>query len=506
VTDARSARLRWRGGVYVVAGTLAASAAAQAFAHPSGRDAAVAGSGAVGLAAVMAVPVVLDARFGRRTSSGPAVSAVLPFVLPWSWTVLAVVVAAVASGLSIRRYRSTPGGMALGASGVIVSAATGAAVVRHLLPATPSPFVGAAVALVGAAAYFAIGSVVLATVGARWDDRHRPLPRREHLVNWVVAMAGAALAVESPWLLSVWALVVAAVTATGAQRQRLLEERARLSGVIALAETVRQRPTRAAVTNEVLDAVRKLLHTPSARLGAEPDTGELGVAITPSTDDDACWLVAGDRRGHPPAYLGRYRDEEAATLRLIAAVANGAWDTAALLEQARYEARHDSLSGLLNRLGTEEALAAHLAAADEAGNHLGIVFIDLDNLKAVNDTYDHEAGDALIVASARRLVDIVARHEQIGRWGGDEFVVIIDGDPRAEDLLAVAERIVEAFRAPVTLPNGATTSATVSVGAVLYPDAAADLADVIQAADCQAIAVKRAGKNGYALDIGVSAC
>jgi diguanylate cyclase (GGDEF)-like protein len=485
--------------LYGVAAVVGTCASALALAAPTARDAGVAAVASAGLTAAMVVPVVLDVRSGRRTSSGPAVSGVLPFVLGWAWCVLAVVVAAVASGLHIRRYRTTPGGMALGASSVIVCAAAGAAVVRALLPAGVSPLGAAALAIVGAASYFAVGAAVLSVVGARWDDRHRVLPRQENLVNWVVAAVGAALAVASTPLLGLWALVVVAVGAAGAQRQRLSDERLRLAGVVALADAVRRCPSRDAVTHTVLDATRRLLHTPTARVGVPPATGEIGVAVDVANDAPGSWLVAGERHGHPPAYLGRYRPDELATLQLVAAVATGAWDTATLLEKATYEARHDRLTGVLNRAGMEEELGSRLEDAHRCGHRLGVLFVDLDNLKYVNDTYDHDVGDALIVESARRLTSSVGDDRSVGRWGGDEFVAIIGDDPGPVDLLAAAERIVDAFRRTVTLPNGAVVTATVSVGGVLFPDAATDLDGLLRGADANAIAVKRAGKNGHAV-------
>jgi diguanylate cyclase (GGDEF)-like protein/PAS domain S-box-containing protein len=121
-------------------------------------------------------------------------------------------------------------------------------------------------------------------------------------------------------------------------------------------------------------------------------------------------------------------------------------------ERKRLERRaiHDPLTGLPNRTLVMDRLSHALHRRVRTGASVAVLFIDLDRFKAVNDTRGHEVGDAVLVAAARRLESMVRGVDTVGRLSGDEFVVIAenpDGDPRAD---ALAQRIVEGFKLPLS--------------------------------------------------------
>ncbi len=125
-----------------------------------------------------------------------------------------------------------------------------------------------------------------------------------------------------------------------------------------------------------------------------------------------------------------------------------------LEEELKYRAFHDTLTGLPNRALFVREAGAALEAARAVGRTAGVLFVDLDDFKVVNDTMGHSVGDELLVAVAARLADTVRESDTAARLGGDEFALLIDdaADPDAVD--AFAERIVAAFTEPFTPEHG----------------------------------------------------
>ena len=104
---------------------------------------------------------------------------------------------------------------------------------------------------------------------------------------------------------------------------------------------------------------------------------------------------------------------------------------------------HDALTGLANRVSFDERLAAAMASADRHGDCLGVIYLDIDDFKSINDKYGHSAGDAVLVAMARRLEGAVRSEDVVARLGGDEFVVILPRLDGAADLERVAAKLRE---------------------------------------------------------------
>jgi diguanylate cyclase (GGDEF)-like protein len=131
-------------------------------------------------------------------------------------------------------------------------------------------------------------------------------------------------------------------------------------------------------------------------------------------------------------------------------------------------ALRDDLTGLHSRVVFREALERAFARRDRALTEPGLVFVDLNAFKPVNDTYGHAAGDTVLREVARRLEDVVRATDLAIRLGGDEFVVLLEEVPYVEDaatsVARIAERIAEAVARPITLAGGQTVCVSASVG------------------------------------------
>jgi len=168
-----------------------------------------------------------------------------------------------------------------------------------------------------------------------------------------------------------------------------------------------------------------------------------------------------------------------------------------LEEELKHRAFHDALTGLPNRLLFQDRIAQQVATAKRTGRITGVLFVDLDDFKVVNDTKGHGVGDELLVAAAGRLNTLVRESDTAARLGGDEFAVLVGN---AESIAAVettAERIVEAFREPFPLPTGLVTT-TVTVGVATTMDGT-DTDELLRHADLALYAAKAAGKRQWRL-------
>ncbi|MFD1733446.1 EAL domain-containing protein [Deinococcus malanensis] len=152
-----------------------------------------------------------------------------------------------------------------------------------------------------------------------------------------------------------------------------------------------------------------------------------------------------------------------------------------LAEQLRYQAQHDTLTGLANRQLFEEALHRALDAARHVEGELGVLFIDVDNFKSVNDSLGHEAGDQVLQEIARRLRQCVQHGDTVARISGDEFTMILPFAAEA-DALEVARRITEALSHPFqVLDREIRVSA--SIGITLTPEGGGDPETLHRSAD-----------------------
>ena len=153
-------------------------------------------------------------------------------------------------------------------------------------------------------------------------------------------------------------------------------------------------------------------------------------------------------------------------------------------------ALHDPLTGLANRRLFNELLDGDLARKQRSGQPLAIAFIDLDGLKAVNDTYGHDAGDLVLCETARRLLATVRGADFVARFGGDEFVIAYEpNDPNSDDL---SQRIERALSAPINLTPTTSVSCPASIGTAETGTVGHHAAALLAAADDAMYEMKRA--------------
>jgi diguanylate cyclase (GGDEF)-like protein/PAS domain S-box-containing protein len=164
--------------------------------------------------------------------------------------------------------------------------------------------------------------------------------------------------------------------------------------------------------------------------------------------------------------------------------------------EANYLAYHDPLTGLYNRVNFEEYLNHILPLSKRNNSLLALLFIDLDRFKVINDTLGHDIGDRVLIEVAQRLKKIMRESDFIARWGGDEFVVILENLHSASDAARVAKHIVEALQQPIQVEKNKLLT-TASIGIALCPEDSTDAQTLIKYADSAMYLAKDKGKNNY---------
>jgi diguanylate cyclase (GGDEF)-like protein len=161
-----------------------------------------------------------------------------------------------------------------------------------------------------------------------------------------------------------------------------------------------------------------------------------------------------------------------------------------------YLAHVDSVTALPNRHEFNERLAFALAKADRFETAVGLLLLDLDNFKVVNDTLGHDNGDLLLKMVADRLVQTLRSNDVICRIGGDEFVIIVEPSDDAVEIDGVARKILAALAAPFALGSH-QLYVSASIGVSVYPRDAADARTFMRSADTAMYHAKNRGKNGF---------
>lgn len=164
-------------------------------------------------------------------------------------------------------------------------------------------------------------------------------------------------------------------------------------------------------------------------------------------------------------------------------------------ESLRFEAMHDSLTGLLNRGAVLEQLGKELVRATRRGAPVAVLMGDLDHFKHINDTHGHAAGDAVLRETARRLKAGVRAYDSIGRLGGEEFIAVLP-ECDAKTGLSVATRLCRSLADQPTQYNGAAISHSISIGVASTDQFASARADeLMRAADAALYRAKHAGRS-----------
>jgi len=164
--------------------------------------------------------------------------------------------------------------------------------------------------------------------------------------------------------------------------------------------------------------------------------------------------------------------------------------------QLRHQATHDALTGLPNRLLGRELVDKALAQASRAGGRVGLMFVDLDNFKSVNDSLGHTAGDELLCRVAERLRASVRSYDAVVRQGGDEFLLLLPDVANAEGLAAAATHVLASLDQPFTV-KGMSVATSCSIGVAVFPADGADFDALLQRADIAVQHAKDAGRNMF---------
>lgn len=229
-------------------------------------------------------------------------------------------------------------------------------------------------------------------------------------------------------------------------------------------------------SHEQLDSLRQTL----ARRGYWQ--GEISIQRK-SLEAYPAWLV-----------MNAVRDLDGVTTHFIASSLDIS-ERKASERQIEHMAHHDALTGLANRHVSKLRLGTAIAQARRSGEKVGVLFIDLDRFKHVNDALGHHVGDALLQSVSARLLQLVREGDTVSRLGGDEFVIILNGigeDSTISDLLDA--RLIPAMRQPHRV-EGRELYVSCSVGAAIYPDHGADMDTLMRHADTAMYQAKSAGRD-----------
>jgi diguanylate cyclase len=291
--------------------------------------------------------------------------------------------------------------------------------------------------------------------------------------------------------------------------------RARLSAILdtTLDPLLLARPVRDA-SGEVIDFVIADMNAPHTRAGGDRFTttrmhlpersAELlamyrRVLATETTESKRrIWIGA---HPHDPTSTAGWADIRATGVagEVVVSWRNVDADVATE-ERLRVEALQDPLTQLPNRRAVMNLLAAACITPDA----FGLMFVDIDHFKSINDRHGHVVGDAVLVATGRRLLDVLGEHGVVGRLAGDEFVVLARHLTNPDELRSIAERMEAAGSAPHRVPeaDAVGVGVSLSIGALWVPAAARrrDVVDVLRAADALMYVAKRGG--GGRLQVG----
>ena len=175
-----------------------------------------------------------------------------------------------------------------------------------------------------------------------------------------------------------------------------------------------------------------------------------------------------------------------------------------ITERKKYEEKiqqmafHDSLTGLPNRKLFSDRLGIVLAQAKRNKKKVGIVMLDLDNFKDVNDTLGHDVGDTLLKAVAERLSGTLRKSDTVARFGGDEFVLIFPDMEVIEEAIQVVQKIIDRFHKPFLIDTHQLV-VTTSIGIAVYPNDGMDEEILMKNADIAMYQAKQAGRARYQL-------
>lgn len=164
---------------------------------------------------------------------------------------------------------------------------------------------------------------------------------------------------------------------------------------------------------------------------------------------------------------------------------------------AQTEAELDPLTHLYNRRAGLRQIERALQQSRHSHQTFSLLLVDLDRFKFINDTYGHGAGDKVLVTLAKRLKKSLRKSDVLIRWGGDEFLVMVQEEHDESEIESVAEKLVELVNRDIHLGDGLVDHVGASIGIALFPEHGSDPQKLIESADSAMYKVKQSGRNGF---------
>ncbi len=165
-----------------------------------------------------------------------------------------------------------------------------------------------------------------------------------------------------------------------------------------------------------------------------------------------------------------------------------------LLKRFEYQAYHDKLTGLPNRKYFAEKFEELKEIADNSGSNIGVIFIDIDKFKAINDNFGHDIGDKVLKNIASRIENSLKEKDLKARMGGDEFLIALSNLKSKADIIRVAERLIEDIKKPLVVEEK-NISINISAGISIYPDDSEELEILMRNADSAMYKAKKKNKD-----------
>ena len=178
--------------------------------------------------------------------------------------------------------------------------------------------------------------------------------------------------------------------------------------------------------------------------------------------------------------------------RLIGVTVSDVTERVTTADTLRHQALHDALTGLPNRALLEDRLRHSISVAERDGNSVGLMLLDLNQFKDVNDTLGHDQGDRLLQHIAHRLRDVVRGGDTVARLGGDEFAFLLADDVSPRRILSAAERVLQCFDDPIDV-DGISLQCGGSLGVAIFPEHGTSADELRQHADIAMYVAKRRG-------------
>jgi diguanylate cyclase (GGDEF)-like protein len=202
-------------------------------------------------------------------------------------------------------------------------------------------------------------------------------------------------------------------------------------------------------------------------------------------------LLVGSRRPQSEAHVAE------PALRAVASRFSAGLELRRARDQGRAKGLLDGLTGLPNRLLFNDRMETTIREAQRTGECFAVLFVDLDRFKSINDSLGHPVGDQVLMAVSRRLRASVRASDSVARYAGDEFTLILRHIITRNDVLRIAEKIVQVMESPLELDDGSELQITTSIGVSFFPDDATDGEHLLRHADEAMYAAKSLGRNNY---------